>query len=303
VTPGSPRAAACGAAANNGDDQAQLRSRVGGNDRLTPEKSRSFTAGLVVEPQMVKGLYFTADYYNIKITNRISSFGASVILQGCYPDAAGAMPKYCELIHRDPNTQRIDHIDDLNANVGQDVLDGVDLTAGYDFGTEFGQWGLQFVTSWLHKYDRTLADGSIIRGAGTWDLSSQGTGGAAGAYPHMRFNANLGWALAGFVAGVRTYFIGSYTECGDADGQLAGGGLCYDPSHMTERSVSAYNTWDLTLGYGIKTSAGRTSLSIGVINVFDQAPPLVYNGFADTTDTYSYDMALRQFFARITHQF
>jgi iron complex outermembrane receptor protein len=303
VVPNSPRAANCGAATNNGDDQSQLRSRVGGNDKLTPEKSRSVTAGLVLHPQAAKGFYFTADYYNIKITNRISSFGASVILQGCYPDASGAVPKYCNLIHRDLNTQRIDHIDDLNANVGQDILDGVDFTGGYDLSTSLGHWGVQVVTSYLHRYDRTLADGSVIKGAGTWDLSSSGNGGTGGAYPHFRMNANIGWSLNGFVAGLRTYFIGSYKECGDADGQLAGSGLCYDPNHKGERAVSAYNTWDLTLGYGIKTSAGLTSLSIGVINLFDQSPPIVYNGFADTTDTYSYDLAMQQFYARLTHQF
>jgi outer membrane receptor protein involved in Fe transport len=299
VTAGSPRAAACGAAANNGDDQTQLRTRVGGNPRLRPETARVFTAGVVLEPQAVKGLYITADYYNTKISDSISQLGGNVILQACYPDAAGAVPKYCGFIHRDP-TGRINNIENLNVNVGSDQLDGMDITAGYDFATLIGRWGVQGVASWLRTYDRTLADQTIIRGAGTWDLNDSGSGGA---FPHLRFNANASWALDGFAAGLRTYFIGGYKECGDSDGVMAGSGLCYDPSHKGERNVSVYNTWDLNLGYSFRTDMGPTTLALGVINLFDQRPPLVYNGFANTTDTYSYDLVLRQFFARLTHQF
>jgi iron complex outermembrane recepter protein len=300
VAPGSPRAAACGAAANNGDDQQQLRARVGGNDKLRPETARVFTAGLVIEPRWVKGMYVTADYFNTKISSRITPLGANVILQGCYPDAAGIMPKYCDLIVRDAVTQRIDTISNLDTNVGLDRLDGVDLTAGYDFDSGVGRWGLQGVVSYLRVYDRTLADGSIIKGAGTWDLND---GGSGGAYPHLRFSGTASWSLGGLAASVRTYFIGSYKECGDADGLMEGGGLCYDPSHQGERTVSSYNTWDLTLGYGFKSGAGRTAISLGVINLLDQRPPLVYNGFANTTDTYSYDLMLRQFFAFVKHVF
>ena len=300
VDPGSARAMACGAAANNGDDQAQLRSRVGGNEDLDPETARVFTAGVVFQPRWIPGLHLTADYHNTKITNTITAIGSNVILQGCYPDAAGAVPKFCEFINRDPVTQRITTILDLNANIGSDALDGVDITAGYDFGTGFGVWGIQTVWSWLRTYDRTLADGTVIAGAGTWDLND---GGAGGAYPHLRANAALNWALGPFAAGLRTYYIGGYKECGDADGFFGGGGLCYDPSHQGERDVSAYNTWDLTLGYSTENAAGRTTISAGVLNLFDQAPAVVYNGFANTTDTFSYDLMLRQFFARLTHQF
>jgi outer membrane receptor protein involved in Fe transport len=300
VMPGTPRATACGPAANNGDDQQQLRTQIGGNEALRPETARVLTAGVVVEPHWVKGLYFTADYYRTRITNSITALGGNVILQSCYPDAAGVVPKYCGFIHRDPTTQRIVTIDNLNTNVGSESLDGVDVTGGYSFATPQGLWGVQLVVDWLHAYDRTLADGTVIKGAGTWDLNTSGSGGA---YPHLRFNANATWAKSGFVAAVRTYFIGSYKECGDADGLLEGGGLCYDPSHKGERNVSAYNTWDLTAGYDFKTAAGLSTLSVGVINLFDTRPPVVYNGFANTTDTYSYDLTLRQFFARLSHQF
>jgi iron complex outermembrane receptor protein len=300
VDPTSPRGLACGTAANNGDDQVQLRAREGGNENLRPEKARVFTLGAVLEPRWWPGVYLTADYYRTRITDSINPLGANIILNSCYPEAAGAVPKYCENIQRDPTTGRVRIIRNLNENVGSDELDGMDIAAGYDFGTRAGRWSMQFVATWLRAYDRTLADGTVIHGAGTWDLNEGGNGGA---YPHLRFNANLGWALGGLAAGVRTYLIGGFKECGDSDGLLEGTGLCYDPSHQGERRVPAYNTWDITLAYGFRTGAGQSSLSLGVINLFDQNPAVVYNGFGNATDTFSYDPMMRQFFARLSHRF
>jgi hypothetical protein len=67
--------------------------------------------------------------------------------------------------------------------------------------------------------------------------------------------------------------------------------------------VSPYNTWDVVVGYSFASSAGKTTVSVGSTNVFNQAPPRVYNGFAATTDTYTYDLVMRQVYARIGHQF
>ncbi|MCU0696051.1 MAG: TonB-dependent receptor [Myxococcaceae bacterium] len=300
VPPGSVREQTCGPAANNGDDQNQLRARVGGNAMLRPETARIATAGIVVEPRWVRGLYFTADYYNLDITNTISSVGENVILSGCYPDQAGRTPQYCGLITRDPTTQRITQINNLNANVGRDQVDGIDFTTGYRLGTPVGTFNALGALTWLRQYNRTLADGTVVRGAGTWDLNQSGTGGT---FPHLRFNASVGWAFQGFTANVRTYFIGGFQECGDADGDLSGLGLCYAPDSRGRRDVAPWNSWDVTLGYTLRSAAGQSTVLLGVTNLFDQRPPAVYNGFANTTDVYAYDLVLRSFFMRLSHRF
>ena len=305
VEAGTERARNCGAAANNGEDKTQLRSRVGGNPKLDPETARIFTAGLVLRPRNAKNLSITVDYFNTKVEKTIASIGENVILQSCYPNAAGQAPKFCEYITRDPLTQRITYMDNLKANTGTELLDGIDFAGQYDLDTSAGSFNFHGALSYLHRYDRTLADGQVIKGAGTFDLNSKGIvgSGVGGAFPHFRFNAGIGWGMSGFTAGLRTHFIGSYKECGDTDGELIGAGLCYTPDHVGERWVSAYNTWDLVLGYTFKTTAGQTTVTLGSTNIFDVEPPRVYNGFANTTDTYTYDMLMRQVYARVGHQF
>jgi iron complex outermembrane recepter protein len=300
VMAGSAKETNCGAAANNGDDQRQLRSRVGGNPGLKPETANVATVGLVIEPRFLRGFSFTADFYSIDIQNTVSSIGENVILASCYPDAAGKAPQYCSLIRRDPDTQRITQILNLNENVGRDQVNGLDFTANYRLGTSVGTFSAMGAVTWVNQFDRTLADGTVIKGAGTFDLN---TGGNAGSNPHFRFNASLGWAYQGFTANIRTYFIGAFKECGDSGADFAGGGLCYAEDAVGERTVSAWNSWDATIGYGFKTPAGQSTIQLGVTNLFDQRPPNIYNGFANTTDVVNYDLALRSFFLRLGHRF
>ena len=300
LDPNSPLGRNCGAALGNADDRTQLRSKVGGNATLRPESALIGTVGLVFQPRWVRGLAFTFDYYNTKVDDKIVPLGANVILQGCYPAGGQAAPKYCEFVRRDPVTQRIDTITNLNTNAGSDFLQGLDFAGTYDFDTAIGRLGLLLIGTYLATYDRTLPDGTVIHGAGTWDLAVSGVGGA---FPHLRGVAAVNWFNNGFSAAVRTSYIGGYKECGDATGVMAGSGLCYDANHVGERKVSPWNSWDLMLGYMFKTTAGRTSLSVGVTNLFDQKPPKVYNGAAATTDTYSYDLVLRQVYARVGQSF
>jgi outer membrane receptor protein involved in Fe transport len=299
LDPNSPLGRNCGAALGNADDRTQLRSKVGGNAALRPEVARIITVGAVVQPRWVKGLALTFDYYNTKVDDKIVPLGANVILQGCYPSNGQATPKYCEFVRRDPTTQRIDTISNLNTNAGADHLDGFDVAATYDIDTAVGRLGFLVNGTYLLNYDRTLPDGTVIRGAGTWDLAVSGAGGA---FPHLRGVAAVNWFLNGFSAVVRTYYTGGYKECGNANGLMAGSGLCYQ-DHVGERRVSDWNSWDLQAGYMFKTTAGRTTLALGATNVFDQRPPKVYNAAGATTDTYSYDLVLRQVYARIGQSF
>jgi outer membrane receptor protein involved in Fe transport len=300
---GTPLAAQCGAAAGNGDDQTQLRSQVGGNPRLQPETAKIFTVGAVFEPSFFKNFTATVDYYKIDIDKNIGVIGENVILAGCYPGAAGTPNQaYCNLISRNPASQRITNILNLNANVGSESTAGIDLALRYTLPTQsIGRFGFVIDATWLRYHDQVLANGDVIRGRGTFDLQQVGAG-TGGVFPTFKANAGVNWGLGGLGLGVATRFLGSYTECGDPDGNFAGGGLCYQDSTY-RRQVDAYNTWDAFVSYGFKSAAGRTSLGVGVNNVFDKTPAIVYNGFTANTDPTAYDVAGRYLYFRIGQSF
>ncbi len=284
---------------DNGDTQTQLRSRVGGNPGLKPETAKTWTAGLVLEPTMVKNFTLTVDYYYISVEKSISTVGAAVILNGCYPSQLPGQPPtppnqaFCNLIHRDPGTNRITTIEDTNQNVGQDETDGIDIAARYAYPTEYGRFGFIADVTWLRKFDRTLADGSVIKARGTFDLNT--TGGVFGTT----------WNLAGFGAGVNAKWIGSFHECGDDTGAVGFGSVCTGTGGTPEfqRLVPAYVSFDVFASYTLRSPAGRTTVGAGVNNVGDHRPGLIYNGFLAASDPTAYDFMGRFGYVRLSHTF
>jgi outer membrane receptor protein involved in Fe transport len=310
-------------ATGTGDTATQLRARIGGNPDLKPEKANIYTAGVVFEPRWVPGFSATLDYYNISITKSITNIGAQLILNACYPDNPSATPRYCDLVQRDPAMGlRITNIIDFNTNIGKDETDGIDLALNYLLPTQVGRLNFSFDGTWLHKFDRTLADGSVIHGKNTYDISAD-TSRVGGVYPAFKFISGVRWSFGGLDLGVNTRFFSSFHECGSRTGNFNGTAKCYDRQQpgdvgvhfpedadvvagnavATARKVSAYSAWDLFASYAFPSSAGRTTIGAGVANIFNADPPKIYNGFPTASDPTAYDFVGRFFYGRVSHAF
>ena len=294
-TPLAPNCIAQGVPANgNGDVATQLRSRIGGNPMLQPETAKIYTAGIVVEPSFLKNFSITADYYNITIENTITTVGVSTILNGCYTyNSQGA----CNLIQRDPSTHFVTNVLNLTTNIGKDATSGIDLAMNYVIPTEYGRFALLFDGTYLFKYDRTIATGQVIRGKGTFDLATTG-----GVYPSVKFNAGIRYAIGGFGVGATMRYIGRFHECADSNGQFGGGGQCFADSTY-QRQVKHYDVYDIYASYSFNSMAGKTTLALGINNIFDKPPALIYNGFTAATDPTAYDLLGRFFYGRLTQTF
>ncbi|HUJ28820.1 MAG TPA: TonB-dependent receptor [Myxococcales bacterium] len=310
----------CGGVANNNDTNVQINSTIGGNPKLQPEKANMATVGAVFEPQAVRGLTATLDYWNIQVTNLIGALTTQVILNGCYPASIGSsnapIQSYCDLIQRDPNTGHISNVNDFNTNVGRIITSGFDFAVRYGIPTDFGRFAVLFDSTYLINYNYTVGEGisaHTYHAAGNYD---SGSGGAfSNLTPKIKFNVGLNYSLAGFNAGVRGRFIGSFTECANAAGDttgLNGPGFCSD--HNTDaniggtgveypnHSVSAYIAFDIFASYLLKSPFGNTTFSAGIRNLLDQNPPVVYNSFLTYADP-GYDFVGRFVYGRITHNF
>ena len=294
-------------ASGTGDTQTQLRTKVGGNPNLQPETAKIYTAGMVFEPRWFRGFSATVDYYNISIDKAIGVIGTSVILSQCYPAVASQTPKFCDQVVRDPNTFRIVNVIDTNTNVGGNTTDGIDLALNYLLPTEYGRWNFLFDGTWLHKFDQTLADGSVIHGKNTYDIATVG-----GVYPAFKFISGVRWAFEGFNAGFNTRFLSAFHECGSTTGNFNGTATCYalqqpggttGVDSTTSRTVSAYNTWDIFAGYTFPWMAGRSTIGAGVNNLFNASPAVIYNGFLAASDPTAYDFMGRFFYGRVSHAF
>jgi outer membrane receptor protein involved in Fe transport len=185
----------------------------------------------------------------------------------------------------------------LTTNIGRDATDGVDVAVNYILPTEFGRFAFLFDGTYLHKFDRTLATGQIVKGKGTFDIATTG-----GVFPSVKFNAGVRYAIGGLAVGGTMRFLGSFKECGDTSGQFGGGGQCFI-DNTYQRRVKHYDVYDVFASYTLESMFGKTTLALGVNNLFDKPPAVIYNGFTAATDPTAYDLLGRFFYGRLTQTF
>lgn len=284
--------AADGYAAGVPDDSVQLRSRIGGSPDLEPETADTFTLGLVLEDQLVKGLTASIDYYEIEIDQAIESVGAGIILASCYQQDASNR-RFCDRIQRD-GAGFITRIVDLESNVGGFRAEGIDLGLKYRSpGFGFGRLGAGIDGTLLLDLTQIQADGFEQSYVGNYD---QAAGSTPGANPRYRLSAFLRWALDPFNAGVNFRYLPSFDECE--------GGACKVDSveRPIQRTVDDYFYMDVFAGVNLRSSYGTTSLTVGMNNATDATPPYIANGFLAESDAATYDYAGRSFYLRLTQQ-
>ena len=170
-------------------------------------------------------------------------------------------------------------------NVGGTATSGLDLAAGYDrtIGT-LGRFHEQLETQYLFKYnvDNTV---QILHYRGNYDF---------GVYPKYKANFSTQWGHpSGAGAGFNVRYIGSFIECANKDCNHG------QPS----RDVAAWTKLDLFGSYTMKSTAGRTTLAVGVNNVMNKNPAVIYAGFAGTSDSSTYDYMGRFLYARLSQLF
>ncbi|HEX3761227.1 MAG TPA: TonB-dependent receptor [Kofleriaceae bacterium] len=264
----------------------QQPAAVGGNPELRPETASTATIGAVVEPPQLSGLALSADYWRIAIDDAIETLGVPTIFANCYDRGIQA---FCDQIHRDFNTHRILHVDQVLQNVHRTITSGVDLAVWYD--TRFvalGRLHTGLEAQYLLRYDLDTGQ-QVVHGVGYYDL---------GVYPRYKANLSSRWIHPGGASGGFTLrYVGSYKECAADD--------CNNAHNLASlsRDVDRYFKLDLYGGYDLPSQLGRTTLQVGVNNVFDATPPVVYNAAAANSDAATYDFVGRMVYLRLSQQF
>ncbi|QWC56237.1 TonB-dependent receptor [Erythrobacter sp. 3-20A1M] len=162
----------------------QVQAFAFGNPNLSEEKAETYTAGVVLTPGYLFGgrVTLTADYYHIKLENRVAAQGAQFFLSQCYTQQVASA---CARITRDPGTGQVTAVNTtvVNSEDGNDFI-----TAGIDGGLDVtynafgGQLYLSDVLTYVDKYS--------INGTNFTDTTSPGFGGVI---PKWANTATVGW--------------------------------------------------------------------------------------------------------------
>jgi iron complex outermembrane recepter protein len=290
----------------------QYNGLEGGNQTLKPETARTTTVGLVITPEILPAFNATIDYYDIKITDVIGTYGANLILSNCLNSAN---PLFCSLVHRAPNTGTASsgslwlgtegYIIDGTQNLGELQQEGVDVELNYRL--DAGVVG-KFDFNLNGNYDLHTRTTPYV-GSGTYDCAGYygpSCGADGGVYPHIKSILRVNWTtpLPGLDAWMRWRFIGPVKVQNLSQNPLLAGPV--DPIEGIGNQVPGFNYIDLGITYQV---AKQVTARLGVNNLTDKDPPIIQAFYGtpvlDNGNTYpqTYDWGGRYLFANITVDF
>jgi len=265
----------------------QVLARVGGNPNLRPELGDSLTLGAVLTPNLSDdhNITITVDYFNIDVTDGISSLGVQTTLNNCY---VAQNADACALITRRADYS-IAQIVDAQLNVAKDRVEGIDTEFRWNHEADFGDLNASLI--WTHLLER-----SNIPFAG--EPVADFTGRYVGAgFSKDKFNYSVGLNRGIFGVTYRGEYVGGLeadTFCNCSTGNQPDGTYRQDiPSQLYH---DVFVTLDLEDKFGANITAG-------VSNLTDKAPPFIETGFNAGTEPANYRVFGRGFYVRGTKTF
>ena len=242
----------------------QFTTITGGNPHLTPEKSQSYTLGVVFQP--VRNLSIDLDSFWIFLRNEIVDGGLSyaTILQN-----AQTATQFAYLINRNAAGQIVS-IEQTNANLFKTDVSGLDMDLKYHLN--LGGAGLVSLLGNGTYFYRYLTENAN----GTWASQvDQGLTSVGGVISRFRYNLTAGYELGSWGLSLTQNFQKRYHD---------------SASSVTDelRYVNAYDTVDGQIYFaGVKD----LKVTLGVRNMFNAVPP--YANYAASANNFvgGYDLS------------
>ena len=265
----------------------QVRALFGGNPDLQEEEADTYTYGFVLTPSQVEGLSLSIDYFDIEITDFVTTFGggAANVLNTCYDPTdplGGIGSAFCNLVNRRPDGT-IEFISQTLVNAATQTLTGIDFLGSYDFDLMGGDARINYVGTLTDESDFTSFDGATpIECAGNF-------GALCGEpLPEYKHRMTFRWSGDKITGQLLWRMVG---EVDDDDP-----GTTY-----TIESISAQHYFDASGTYRFNDNF---ALTIGIDNLADETPPILGDN-QEQANTWpaTYDVFGRTWFLRASADF
>lgn len=255
----------------------QVLAREGGNPGLKAETGETLTLGVVWTPTFGPvGIEATLDYWEVELEDGITALGVNYILDDCYN---GFNQASCDLVTRRAD-YTIAQILDAPINASELYTEGVDL--GLDATWDLGNSLLSASVLWSHfleNYRKSFPDDDEFDLIGRY--SNQ-------AFAEDKANFQLSWEWNS----LRVSWLGEYI--GELD----------SPAYFFQdydQKIDSQFYHDIIVDYNFDRTG--TTISAGITNVSDEAPPYLDEGFNAKTDPSTYRMFGQGYYIRIKQSF
>ncbi|MFV3129887.1 TonB-dependent receptor domain-containing protein [Niveispirillum sp. KHB5.9] len=246
----------------------------GGNPLLKPEEANTYTAGIVLTPEMVRNFSLTVDYFKIGIDKYIGSVDTQTVIRQCIETGN---PFFCSLFHRDPAIGVLfgnnGYVVSTNQNTGFLRTSGLDIQANYGFELEdvidndLGRVDVGLVGTWLLSRKTEQ-----LPGLGSYDCKGLFGPTCGQPNPTWRHQLRTTWGMPWMNASlsVNWRYFGSTKLSSNTDNQFLKGDLV-----NINGKIASYSYFDLS---GSVELLDGVAMRAGVNNIFDKAPPAIAAG-------------------------
>ncbi|MBS0417408.1 MAG: TonB-dependent receptor [Proteobacteria bacterium] len=284
----------------NGFQQAntQISSFTGGNAKLRPEKSDSYTAGFVYNASWARGLFFTnrmtleATYYHDKIKGAIQAEDIQQLLNTCLA-AGGSGVAACGPFSRQANGN-LNPPQNFLANLGQITTSGEDIK--FNWASEpfpFGHFSIGTQATRVNTYEAVDQDGNVAQRTVGIEVNNS-------AIPRWRMNAQLGYGIANLEATWSVRYLSAVSEfCGNAISSKVPG--CAEGQTLHALPSVTYN--DINVAWNNAFALKDLTVSVGAVNAFGKSPPVCYSCSLNGYDAGTYDLPGAFWNARLKYKF
>lgn len=265
-----------------------------GTDQLRPEDSESINLGLVFEPKFIPGLTLTADYWRVKQTGLVGTFGDdnAIALDLLLRLNGSSNPN---VIRAAPTQEQIDLYAGTSLAAAGDIIQVLDpylnldsrISKGWDFGLAYnvpefglGKFRLRVNAARLNGFVQSAgADGqtlldAVAEGALPPEVRVEGLGELLelDGRPKWRLSGSVNWANGPVGISVFANYIGEVWNTSVARDVPV---VSDDPNANFWR-VDDMLTINTAFTFDIDSDGplDGTRLRVGVNNLFDKDPPL-----------------------------
>jgi len=277
----------------------QYNANFGGDTSIKPETADTWTVGIVLTPTFLEGFTMTIDYFNIKVSDLISSISPTTTVANCleFHD-----PYFCDNIHRDAGgslwLSKDGFVNSITTNLGYIKTTGTDFNINYNLG--LGDWGsLNFneLATWLDSYEiEEIPHYGSYDCKGLYGQSKCGT-----PFPEWKSKFQTIWSTPWNVDLSLTWRYIDSVMSDQYDSSVCGNECA---PHPFDKTLASQNYFDLGGTYAF---AERYTINAGIMNLLDESPPIsssVGAGFGNG-NTYpgTYDALGRYLFVGLTAKF
>ena len=278
-----------------------------GTENLVPEDSTNLNLGIVLEPGFIPGLTLTADYWRVKQTGLVGTFGDdnAIALDYLRRLNGGSNPNVVRLAPTAEDVAlfegtgfapagKIDYVIDDYLNLDSRVSKGWDFGLFYqvpEFG--LGRFRVRLNAARLESFVQSagtdgqeLLDG-VASGELPLDVSVDGLGELLeiGGRPKWRFSGSVNWESGPIDVGLFGSYVGKvYNTSVSRDEPIVS-----DDPNANFFPVDPFFTMNLSVAYSINndTPLDGTRLRFAINNLFDEDPPLADQTYGYYSDLHS----------------